>query len=172
MLMPNLMFVPRPCFFKGNYQLAINSDRSQVFRIQERKKKKEDAKLKLNPEMLARRQWLLSPWRAQHPFYNNNPSPINAIIPPVVVRPLAPPVDSVCVRMTSFSFTSFIVRGGMVAVAEDRVDGKAVAMAQAATIELWTWACLLSEGHWVRHLYEHNVKWRSQKKMRMEVMSR
>ncbi len=56
MLMPNLMFVPRPCFFKGNYQLAINSDRSQVFRIQERKKKKEDAKLKLNPEMLARRQ--------------------------------------------------------------------------------------------------------------------
>jgi len=54
--------------------------------------------------------------------------------------------------MTSFSFTSFIVRGGMVvagvwdtrvwvqvvmvAVAEDRVDGKAVAMAQAATIEL------------------------------------
>ncbi len=68
------------------------------------------------------------------------------------MRPLAPPVDSVCVRMTSFSFTSFIVRGGMVvagvwdtrvwvqvvmvAVAEDRVDGKAVAMAQAATIEL------------------------------------
>jgi len=70
------------------------------------------------------------------------------------VRPLAPPVGSICISVwvATLAFTSFIVRAGMVVagvwgtrvsiqmevvvVAEGRVDGKAVAMAQATTIEL------------------------------------